>query len=118
MDKAHIDGIASVAFEEIPGRKLLNELGKYTCETMIPAFLILLLILNIMPLACILGIALILIVQLATTMFSYLHTPIHDLISGTVTVDFASQRIFDSTEKMLEYKKKLHAEAAERADYR
>lgn len=109
-----VDGVRISAFQLF----VRAILGKYTCETMIPAFLILLLLLNIMPLACILGIALILIVQLATTMFSYLHTSIHDLISGTVTVDFASQRIFESTEKMLEYKKKLHAEAADRAEYK
>ncbi len=38
------------------------------------------------------------------------HTPIHDILSHTVTVDFASQRIFDTPEAMLEYKKRLHAE--------
>ena len=109
-----VDGV-KISFFQLFVRSIL---GKYTCETMIPAFLILLLLLNIMPLAAIVGIALILIIQLATTMFSYLHTPIHDLISGTVTVDFASQRIFNSAEELLEYKKKIHTEAAERAEYR
>ncbi len=93
-------------------------LGKYTLETMIPVFLILLLLFNIMAFACLVGIAALLIIQAACVLFSYLRTPIHDMISGTVTVDFASQMIFDSTEAMLEYKKKLHAEASERAEYR
>ena len=92
-------------------------LAKYTLETMIPVFLILLLLFNIMPFACLVGIALILILQLAFLLCSELRTAIHDVISGTVVVDFASQMIFDSVEEMTEYKKKLHAESAERAEY-
>ena len=40
------------------------------------------------------------------------YIPFRYLLAGTVTVDFASQMIFDSPEELLEYKKKLHAEAA------
>lgn len=92
-------------------------LGKYTLETMIPVFLVLLLLFNVMPFACLLGIALILILQLAFLLSSRLRTAIHDMISGTVVVDFASQMIFDTPEELLAYKKKLHEEAAERAEY-
>jgi len=42
---------------------------------------------------------------------------IHDLLAGTVTVDLASQMIFDSEEHLLEYRKKLHAEEATRKPY-
>ena len=93
-------------------------LGKYTLETMLPAMLILLLVFNIMPVACLAGIAIILITQIIFVLFSQLHTPIHDAIAGTVTVDFASQMIFETPEALLEYKKRIHAEAAERAEYR
>ena len=41
------------------------------------------------------------------------HTPIHDKLAQTVAVDMASQRIFESPEALLEYKKRLHAEQAE-----
>ena len=92
-------------------------LGKYTLETMIPVFLVLLFLFNVMPLACLVGIALILILQLAFLVFSTLRTSIHDVISGTVVVDFASQMIFDTPEALTEYKKKLHAETAEKAKY-
>ena len=92
-------------------------LGKYTLETMIPVFLVLLLLFNVMPFACLVGIALILILQLAFLLRSQLRTAIHDMISGTVVVDFASQMIFDTPEELLAYKKKLHEEAAERAEY-
>lgn len=109
-----VDGVKMSTFQLF----VRSILGKYTLETMIPVFLILLLLFNVMALACIVGVAIILIIQLVSTMFSYLHTPIHDMIAGTVTVDFASQKIFNSAEELLEYKKKLHAEAAERTDYR
>ena len=35
---------------------------------------------------------------------------IHDMLAYTVAVDFTSQRIFDSPEALLEYKKTIHAE--------
>ncbi len=51
------------------------------------------------------------ILQIILVLATRAHTPIHDILSHTVTVDFASQRIFESAEAMLEYKKRLHAEA-------
>ena len=45
------------------------------------------------------------------------NSAIHDQLSHTVAVDMASQLIFDSPEALLEYKQKLHAEAAEKAEY-
>lgn len=93
-------------------------LGKYTLETMIPLFLILSLLFNIFPVVGLLGLAVILAVQAAVLLFSQLHSPIHDMIAGTVTVDYASQLIFDTPEALLEYKKKKQAEMAERAEYR
>ena len=44
------------------------------------------------------------------------HTPIHDKLAGTVTVDLGSQLIFDSPEALLEYKKRIHAEATEKQE--
>ena len=43
-------------------------------------------------------------------LFTYAHTPIHDLLAGTVTVDLPSQRIFDTREDMIAFKEKLAAE--------
>ena len=42
--------------------------------------------------------------------------PLHDLLAQTVAVDMASQLIFDSPEDLLEYKKRLHAEDAEKRE--
>jgi hypothetical protein len=49
--------------------------------------------------------------QAGLLLFRQARTPLHDMLAGTVTVDFASQMIFDSPEELLEYKKKLHAES-------
>ncbi len=113
-------GVMRVDGVKISGFQLFVRaiLGKYTLETMIPVFLVLMLLFNVMPLACLLGIFILLIVQLAFLLFSSQHTPIHDMISGTVAVDFASQMIFDCAEDMLQYKKKLHEEEVQRAEYR
>ena len=48
---------------------------------------------------------------------THTRSPIHDLVAKTVTVDFASQMIFDSEEALLAYKTKLHEEKARRAEY-
>lgn len=89
-------------------------LGKCTVETMVPALLLVMIIFNLMgaiAVFVIIGLAVLQIVLVAATKG---RTPIHDVLAQTVTVDFASQRIFDSPEALLEYKKKIHAESVER----
>jgi len=89
-------------------------LGKCTVETMVPSLLLVMLIFNLMgaiAVFVIIGLAVLQIVLVAATKG---RTPIHDVLAQTVTVDFASQRIFDSPEALLEYKKKIHAEAVEK----
>ena len=92
-------------------------LGKYTLETMLPLLLILLLLLGVMPAAAMLGLLILSVLQISAILFSQQHAPIHDVISGTVAVDFAAQMIFDTPEEALAYTQRLHAEAAERAPY-
>ncbi|MBQ8718214.1 MAG: RDD family protein [Clostridia bacterium] len=108
-----VDGVRLSTFQLF----VRTVLGKYTLETMIPLFLALLLIFTIMPLACMVGLALLALLQLSFLLTSPARTVIHDMIAGTVTVDFASQMIFDTPEELLAYKEKLHAEAAQRAAY-
>ena len=93
-------------------------LGKYTIETMMPVMLILMLFFGVMPLMCLIGIALIALLQIVFVLTSRLRTPIHDMIAGTVTVDLASQMIFDSSEEMTEYKRRVHEEKARHAEYK
>ena len=62
-------------------------------------------------------IALICLLQVILTAVTKAHTPIHDLIAGTVTADYATQRIFESTDALVEYKRQLAAEEAARSEY-
>ena len=92
-------------------------LGKYTVETMVPVFIILLISLGLMGIFGTVAIIALLIVQIAMVAATKARTPIHDKIAHTVTVDFASQMIFDSPEALLEYKKRIHAESVESEKY-
>lgn len=91
-------------------------LGKYTVETMIPVLIILMMYWGIMGflgtiiLLCLLGFQLVLFFNTRE------HRAIHDKLSHTVVVDFASQMIFDSTEAMLAYKQRIHEAEAARGD--
>ena len=109
-----VDGVRISTFQLF----IRSVLGKYTVETMIPVMLMLMFFFGVMPLMCLTGIALIALLQVVFVLTSRLRTPIHDMISGTVTVDLASQLIFDSVEQMTEYKKRVHEEKARQAEYK
>lgn len=109
-----VDGVKMSVFQLF----VRSILGKYTVETMIPILLVLMFLVGAMPLACVCGICLILLLQVCFLLTSYEHTLIHDKIAGTVAVDMASQLIFDTEEDRIAHEKKRHAEAVERAEYR
>ena len=87
-------------------------LGKYTVEIMIPVLVAMILYFGSTGLPgtlLILGLAL---VNGCLFLFTYAHTPIHDLLAGTVVVDLPSQRIFPTREDMIAFKEQLAAEKA------
>lgn len=91
-------------------------LGKCTVETLVPVLIVIMILFGIMGFfgtVVIMGLALLQIILVAVTRA---RTPIHDLLSQTVTVDFASQLIFDTPEELLAYKKRIHAEEVEKKD--
>ncbi len=92
-------------------------LGKYTLETMVPVLIILMLFFGFIGWVGLLILAAILVMQIGFTFATKTHTPLHDVIANSVTVDMASQMIFDSQEDMLAYKKRIHAEESSRAEY-
>ena len=87
-------------------------LGKFTIGTMIPVYVVIMIIFGRLGMFGTVLIGALLLVQAILFFGTYAHTPIHDKLAGTVTVDLASQMIFDSPEALLEYKKRIHAEAA------
>lgn len=88
-------------------------LGKYTIGTMVPVFALILMIFNRMGFLGILIIGGLSLIQAILFFGTKSHTPIHDKLAQTVTVDMASQLIFDSPEALLAYKKRIHAESVE-----
>jgi uncharacterized RDD family membrane protein YckC len=92
-------------------------LGKFTLETMVPVCIIILIFFNAMGLNGTLILAALLVGQSACVGLTRGNKAIHDLLAGTVCVDFNSQLIFESSEALLESKKKLAAERAAAANY-
>lgn len=92
-------------------------LGKYTVETMIPVLIIVMLYFNAVGITGTIVLGLILLLQIIVIGVTRTNSAIHDLLSGTVVVDYHSQKIFNSTEELIEYKKVLAAERAARQSY-
>ena len=92
-------------------------LAKYSIETMIPVLIILMIyfgMIGIMGPLVILGI---IVLEIVVFFTSRTNSLIHDIFSDTVSVDMASQMIFDSDADLLAYKKRVSAEAAEKKPY-
>lgn len=88
-------------------------LGKYTLETMVPVFIIVMIFLGLMGAFGTIIVLGFLVLQIVLVAVTKARTPLHDKLAHTVCVDLASQMIFDTPEAMLEYKKKIHAEKVE-----
>ena len=91
-------------------------LGKCTIGTMIPFLMLFLVIFGSLGVTGTMIIFAMLALQ-AGLMFTKKRTAIHDLLAHTVAVDMASQMIFDTTEDMIEYKKRVSAEKAANQTY-
>lgn len=92
-------------------------LGKYTIETMVPVFLMLMLAVGIMDITgavVIIGLALLEVVVCFT---SKTNGMIHDLLAGTVAVDLNTQRVFATTDDLIAHVKRIQADRAARQDY-
>lgn len=114
-------GIAVMRFDGVKiGTPILfvrTVLGKYTLETMIPVLLLIMLYFGFIGGLGLIVIGVILLAQVVLVATTRTRTPLHDLIANTVTVDMASQMIFESKEEMLAYKKRIHAEGSIGKEY-
>ena len=90
-------------------------LGKYTVETMVPIFIIAFTFFGLLGITGTIVLALLLLFEAGLLIFNKSRPMIHDALAMTVCVDISSQLIFANEEELLEYKKRVHAEAAERA---
>lgn len=89
-------------------------LGKFAIETMIPVAIVMMIFWGVMGLEGTLFLLALGAVQLLLTLARRNHTPLHDLLAGTVTVDFSSQMIFNTRDDLVAYKQKAHAEKVSR----
>ncbi|MBQ7780214.1 MAG: RDD family protein [Clostridia bacterium] len=92
-------------------------LGKFTVGTMLPILAFMLTIFGVLGMVGIIIVGGILFTQIVLILFTKARTPIHDKLAQTVTVDMASQMIFDTPEELMAYKNKLQAENADKAAY-
>ena len=79
-------------------------LGKYTVETMIPVLTVIMIYFGVVGLGGTLIVLALAAVQLLLLVLTAARTPIHDKLAQTVTVDIASQRIFDTPEDRLAWR--------------
>ena len=92
-------------------------LGKFTIETMVPVYILLMLFFGNIGLTGTVILAGLGLAQLLILGFTRTNSLIHDLLAGTAVVDYASQRIFHSTEELVNYQKRIAAERAARQEY-
>jgi len=92
-------------------------LGKFTIETMIPVYILLMLFWGTIDLTGTLILLALLLGQAVCVGVTRNNSAIHDLLAGTVVVDMSSQTIFRSTEELIAYKKRVAAERAARQVY-
>ncbi|MBR3019101.1 MAG: RDD family protein [Clostridia bacterium] len=92
-------------------------LGKYTIETMIPALIILMLYWGTIGVVGPIVIGLILMTEIILMVAMPTNALIHDVLAGTVVIDEASQRIFETPEEAAAFKAQAAAEAAAKTEY-
>ena len=92
-------------------------LGKYAIETMIPVMMLLMLFMGTISILGWLIVGAILIAEVALLAATKERCMIHDKLANTVTVDIASQMIFNTPEDLMAYKQKVAAEKAASQPY-
>lgn len=91
-------------------------LGKIVIETMVPVYLLLMLIFGIVGMPATVIMAGVFIGQGVSLVFTSRNAAIHDLVAGTAVADIHSQLIFDTTEEKIAFQKKVHTERTARTD--
>lgn len=92
-------------------------LGKFTIETMIPVYIVLMLFWGLMDVTGTIVLLALLIAQVVILAVTHTNSLLHDLLAGTAVADISSQMIFPTTQALIEYQKKVAAEQAARQTY-
>ena len=81
-------------------------LGKFTIETMIPVYILIMIFFNMIGLQGTAILILLAVVQLIILFATRTRAVIHDLLAGTVVIDINSQKIFKDADALIEHMKK------------
>ena len=92
-------------------------LGKFTVETMIPVYVAVLLLQGQAVMVLVFVVAALLLAELVILSATRNNSLLHDLMAGTVVVDYNTQRIFKTTDDLIAYQKRIAAERAAREKY-
>ena len=82
--------------------------GMYAMETMFPIFIFIMTYFGVLGIVGLVVLALFLILEIGVMIATKTNSSIHDLLSDTVVVDFASQQIFNTEEELIAYKQAMH----------
>ena len=93
-------------------------IGKCAIETMVPVFLVMMILFGSLGLIGAVVLLLLLVLQIYAVASTRTNSAIHDLVADAAVVDLSSQMIFESHEQLMEYKNRVHKEAADKAEYR
>lgn len=92
-------------------------LGKFTIETMIPAFILLMHYFRLGTLVTLAVLLLIPLFEIILVISTKTNSLIHDVLSSTVVVDLQSQMIFESVEAKEEYRLRIHNDDVKNSKY-
>jgi uncharacterized RDD family membrane protein YckC len=92
-------------------------IGRYTMETMVPIYILLMILFGNLGAVGTVMLVLILLLEIFTMCYTKTRSTIHDLVSDTVVVDFQSQMIFESEEELIAYKTRIHEEEVNKREY-
>ncbi len=92
-------------------------LGKYTIEIMVPVLLIFMIYFGMIGFVGTIVIFGILLLEIICMIATKTNSCIHDLLAGTVVIDFPTQKIFASTDELIAAKEADAAEKAKNATY-
>lgn len=92
-------------------------LGSYTIETMIPVYIVIMLLFGAIDVTGTIILLALLAAEVIIMAATKTNSLIHDLLAGTVAVELSSQMVFESEAELIEYKKRLAAEAAAKKAY-
>ena len=92
-------------------------IGKYTMETMVPIYILLMILFGNLGVVGTVMLVLILLLEIFTMCYTKTRSAIHDLVSDTVVVDFQSQMIFESEDELIAYKTRIHEEEVNKREY-